>query len=96
LGRRLDLGAIALIGRGHAQRKQMTQRVDCNVNLRTLAPFRAVVASPRTALGRGLQRAAVDTRCRRLALASGKLAQQNARVLDQPLKASSRIQRCIC
>jgi hypothetical protein len=66
----------------------LDQRVDDDVNLRALAPFRAVVASPRTALGRGLQRAAVDARCRRLALASGKLAQQNARVFDQTLEAS--------
>src|ERR1035441_1535476 len=66
----------------------MAQRVDGDVNLRALAPFRAVVASPRTALGRGLQRAAIDARCRRLALASGKLSQQSARVFDQPLEAS--------
>jgi hypothetical protein len=39
LGKRLDFGAIALIGRGHAQREQVTQRVDCNVNLRALAAY---------------------------------------------------------
>jgi hypothetical protein len=71
LGLRLDLGAIALIGRGHRQRKQVTQRVDGDVDLRALAPFCAVVACPRAALGRRLQRAAVDTRCRQLAFASG-------------------------
>jgi hypothetical protein len=42
----------------------------------------------RAAQAKGLQRAAVDTRCRRLALASGKLVQQNARVFDQPLEAT--------
>ena len=88
LGQRLDLGAIALIGRGHRQREQVAQRVDGDVDLGALAPFRAIVACPRAALGCGLQRAAVDTRCRRLALASGKLVQQNARVFDQPLEAS--------
>jgi len=41
----------------------------------------------KAALGRRLQRAAVDPRRRGLALAAGKLAQQNARVLDQPLEA---------
>jgi hypothetical protein len=88
LSQRLNLSAIALIGRGHRQREQVAQRVDGDVDLGALAPFRAVVSCPRPALGRGLQRAAVDTRYRRLALASGKLAQQNARVFDQPLKAS--------
>jgi hypothetical protein len=33
LSQRLDLGAIALIGRGHRQRKQMTQRIDGDMNL---------------------------------------------------------------
>jgi hypothetical protein len=48
LGQRLNLGAIALIGRGDRQRKQVAQRVDGDVGLRALAPFGAVVACQRT------------------------------------------------
>ena len=37
LGQRLDLGAIALIGRGDRQREQVAQRVDGDVDLGALA-----------------------------------------------------------
>jgi hypothetical protein len=39
----------------------VAQRIHSDVDLRALASFRAVVACPRTTLGRRLQRATVDT-----------------------------------
>jgi hypothetical protein len=56
LGQRLDLSAIALSGRGDQQRKQVAQRIDGDMDLRALAPFRTVVACSRVALRRRLQR----------------------------------------
>ena len=87
-GQRFGLGAIPLISGGNAQCKQVPQGVDDDVNLRSPAPFRAVVVCSRAALGRGLQRAAIDSRLGRLTFAPGKFAQQNPRVFHQPLEES--------
>jgi hypothetical protein len=54
LGKRGNLLAVALIGRRHGQRQEMTQRADRDVKLRPFPPFGPVVACPRAALGRGL------------------------------------------
>ena len=88
LGQGLDLGAVALIGSSDAQRQQVSQRVDRDVNLRSLAPFRSVVSGAGSALGRGLERPAINADCGRLALAPSKLAPQDAGVFNQPLETS--------
>ena len=59
-GQGRDPVAVALIGRREGQRQQMAQRVDRDMDLRSLAPLGSVIAGTRSALGCGLQRAAVN------------------------------------
>lgn len=59
-GERDYLCAVALVGWFHRQCQQMTQRVDRDKHLGSLASLGPVVACSRTTLTRGLQRAAVD------------------------------------
>jgi hypothetical protein len=56
-GELLDLGPILLIGCGHMQRQQVSERVHRRMHLGALAAFRAIVAGPRSRLRRGLDRA---------------------------------------
>ena len=43
-GKCFDLRAVALIGRGHGERDEMAERIDRDVNLRSLAALGSVVA----------------------------------------------------
>lgn len=88
LGQGLDLGAVALIGWSNPQRQQVPQGIDRDVDLGALAPFGSVLSGAGPTLGSRLQSPAIDADCGRLALAPGKLAQQNAGVFDQPLETS--------
>ncbi len=83
-----DLLPVALVGRRHGQRQQVAQRVDRDVDLRSFAPLGPVVACPRTRLGRGLKRTAVDADRSRLALAPAPLAPQRANILHQQLETA--------
>jgi hypothetical protein len=66
----------------------VTQRGDRDVNLRAFSPPGSIVACLRAALGRGLQRAAIDADRRRLALVPAPLAQKRTHILHQQLKAA--------
>ena len=54
------LGAVAFIGGRDVQRQQMAEGVHHRMRLRAAAALGAVPARPVSALGRGLQRAAID------------------------------------
>jgi len=61
------LGAVLLVRRRRMRRQEVAQRVDGHVQLRALPSLGAVPARAMPALGRGLQRAAVQDRRRRAA-----------------------------
>ena len=81
-----DLGAILRVGRGDDQGQQVPERVNSGMHRRALAPRVPVVTGPRPALGRRLQRAAVQNGGPRLARAAGVQAQEQAQVGDDRLK----------
>jgi len=82
------LGAVLFISGRNMQRQQMAQRVNHRVGLQALAPIGPVVAGTRSRLRRRLQRAAIDDHGRGLRGTSGKLAQQQAQILDHHLETA--------
>jgi hypothetical protein len=91
-----DLHAIALMSRRDLQRHQVAQRVDCDVDLRALAPFGSVIACPCATLRRRLERTTVQAYRRRLALATAKLTQEQRTSATGISNTPAFIQRRIC
>jgi hypothetical protein len=81
-----DLRTVAVVCGRDLQRHQMAQRIDRDMDLRALAPLGSVVACPRAALRRRLQRAAVQTDRRRLVRAPTTLTQKRLDIRDQNLE----------
>ena len=62
-GQLADLVAVLGIGRGHLQSEQVTERIDGQMDLRSTLSLGAVVAGPRAAGRRRLDRPAVQYGC---------------------------------
>lgn len=93
-GERRDLRPVLFVGRGDGgvKRPQVAERIYRRVDFRSLPrlPLVPVEAGPlrRAAVGRALQRAAVQDHRRRLYAAAGRQAQQRTHVGDQRLEAA--------
>ena len=81
-------GAVVRVGRRHAQREQVAERVHGQVQLGAARALVAVPAGPRAALGRAAQGAAVQDRGGRLLPAPRRQARHRAQVMRQHLEAA--------
>ena len=88
LGQLGDRGAVVRVRRRHAQREQVAERVDGEVQLGAARALVTVLAGPRAALGRAAQRAAVQDGGGRLRPAARRQPQHRAQVVRQHLEAA--------
>ncbi|CEF49104.1 unnamed protein product [uncultured bacterium] len=83
-----DLGALLLVSCRDFQGQQMTQSIDCGMNLGTLFALMAVVTSASSALRGGLKGSSIKDHRRRFRVPAGKQPQHLAQILGHGFKAA--------
>jgi len=96
LSERNNLVAIGGISGRDVEGEEMTQRIDCRVDLAALAPFVPFIARVSATLGRALQGAAVEDRGRRVVRSPSLHRRIARRSCTMASKHPWAIQRCVC